>query len=235
MPLLMVIGSISALTVEEIEKIKKYIELGTILDVQFTDTDGETYIPLGYTAEVVGDDDSVTPATVTVVKNGSIVKADIVLGAPVIKGTTPFESSTEVTIEAEEGATIYYTTDGSTPNQDSSEYEDKITLSATTTVKAISVKDTYVSPVASKTFTKEAVVVETPVIAGETPFAESTEVTITAGDGASIYYTTNGDTPTAESTAYTEALTLSETTTVKAVAIKGGVSSEVSSKEFTKS
>lgn len=154
MPLLMVIGSISALTVEEIEKIKKYIELGTILDVQFTDTDGETYIPLGYTAEVIGDDDSVTPATVTVVKNGSIVKADIVMGAPVIDGETPFESSTEVKIEAEDGASIYYTTDGSTPTQESDEYTDKLTLDATTTVKAIAVKDTYVSPVASKTFTK---------------------------------------------------------------------------------
>ena len=153
MPLLMEIGSISALTTAEIEQIKKYIELGTILDVQFTDADGETFIPVGFTPEVVGDD-STTPASVTVVKNGNVVKADIVLGAPVIDGETPFESTTEVTIEAEDGASIFYTTNGSTPTEDSTEYSEALTLSATTTVKAIAVKGTYVSTVASKTFTK---------------------------------------------------------------------------------
>lgn len=153
MPLLMEIGSISALTTAEIEQIKKYIELGTILDVQFTDADGETFIPVGFTTEVVGDE-STTPASVTVIKNGNVVKANVVLGAPVIDGETPFESTTKVTIEAEDGATIFYTTDGSTPTEDSTEYSEALTLSATTTVKAIAVKGTYVSTVASKTFTK---------------------------------------------------------------------------------
>lgn len=153
MPLLMEIGSISALSTAEIEQIKKYIELGTILDVQFTDADGETFIPVGFTPEVVGDE-STTPASVTVIKNGNVVKANVVLGAPVIDGETPFESTTKVTIEAEDGATIFYTTDGSTPTEDSTEYSEALTLSATTTVKAIAVKGTYVSTVASKTFTK---------------------------------------------------------------------------------
>lgn len=153
MPILMVIGSISGLTTAEIEQIKKYIELGTILDVQFTDADGETFIPVGFTPEVVGDD-STTPASVTVIKNGNVVKAGVVLGAPVIDGKTPFESTTEVTIEAEDGASIFYTTNGSTPTEESTEYTEALTLSATTTVKAIAVKGTYVSTVASKTFTK---------------------------------------------------------------------------------
>lgn len=153
MPLLMEIGSISALSTAEIEQIKKYIELGTILDVQFTDADGETFIPVGFTPEVVGDE-STTPASVTVIKNGNVVKANVVLGAPVIDGETPFESTTKVTIEAEDGATIFYTTNGITPTEDSTEYSEALTLSATTTVKAIAVKGTYVSTVASKTFTK---------------------------------------------------------------------------------
>jgi hypothetical protein len=109
---------------------------------------------VAYTPEVIGDDESVTPATVTVINGGNVVQANIVLGAPVISGETPFETDTDVTIVAEEGASIYYTTDGSTPDQESTEYTDKITLDATTTIKAIAVKDTYVSPVASKTFTK---------------------------------------------------------------------------------
>jgi len=77
--------------------------------------------------------------------------------------------------------------------------------------------------------------VEAPTISGETPFSSSTEVTMTGPDGAEIRYTTDGSTPTAESTLYSEAITLSASATVKAIAIKDGTSSEVASKEFTKS
>lgn len=74
-----------------------------------------------------------------------------------------------------------------------------------------------------------------PAISGSTPFAESTSVTMSAESGATIHYTTDGTTPTAESTQYSSALTLSATTTVKAIAVKDGVSSSVASKTFTKS
>ena len=74
-----------------------------------------------------------------------------------------------------------------------------------------------------------------PTISGTTPFAETTSVTMSGPDGAEIRYTTNGSTPTAESTLYSEAFTLSDTATVKAIAIKDGQSSEVASKTFTKS
>lgn len=74
--------------------------------------------------------------------------------APTISGTTPFDDSTEVTISAAEGATIHYTTDGSTPTAESTEYTEALTLSATTTVKAVAVKDDLTSEVASETFTK---------------------------------------------------------------------------------
>ena len=73
-----------------------------------------------------------------------------------------------------------------------------------------------------------------PTISGTTPFAETTSVSMSGPDGAEIRYTTDGSTPTAESTLYSEAFTLSDTTTVKAVAIKDGESSEVASKLFTK-
>ena len=76
--------------------------------------------------------------------------------------------------------------------------------------------------------------VETPVISGETPFDESTEVSISGPDGAEIRYTTDGTAPNAESTLYSEAITLSDTTTVKAIAIKNGESSEAATKVFTK-
>ena len=77
--------------------------------------------------------------------------------------------------------------------------------------------------------------VNAPAINGNTSFAESTQVTMSGPEGAEIHYTTDGSTPTSESTLYSEAFSLSETTTVKAIAIKDGVSSEVVDKTFTKS
>jgi hypothetical protein len=72
------------------------------------------------------------------------------------------------------------------------------------------------------------------VISGETPFDESTEVSISGPDGAEIRYTTDGTAPNAESTLYSEAITLTDTATVKAIAIKNGESSEAATKVFTK-
>ena len=74
-----------------------------------------------------------------------------------------------------------------------------------------------------------------PTISGNTQFTDSTQVSMSGPDGAEIHYTTDGSAPTAESAVYSEAFSLSTTTTVKAIAIKDGVSSEVASKMFIKS
>lgn len=75
-----------------------------------------------------------------------------------------------------------------------------------------------------------------PVISGDETFQGSTTVTITAGEGTQVYYTVNGDDPTddrAERTIYTAPFTISQTTTVQAVAYKGENASSVSTKTFT--
>ena len=74
--------------------------------------------------------------------------------APEISGTSPFTDSTQVTIQGPQGAEVRYTTDGSDPNAESTLYSEAITLSATTTIKAIAILDGETSEVASKTFTK---------------------------------------------------------------------------------
>ena len=76
--------------------------------------------------------------------------------------------------------------------------------------------------------------VAAPVISGVSPFEETSQVSISGPEGASIYYSENGDDPDANDTLYTQPFTVDETTTVKAIAIKDGVSSQVTTKVFTK-
>lgn len=76
--------------------------------------------------------------------------------------------------------------------------------------------------------------ISAPVISGTTPFTSSTSVTMTAESGAEIRYTLDGSAPSTSSTLYNSAITLSDTTTVKAIAIKNGESSSVATKVFNK-
>ena len=67
-------------------------------------------------------------------------------------------------------------------------------------------------------------------------FTGKQTVTITcATEGARIYYTLDGSDPTADSTLYTGAFTLTESATVKAIAVKDGcTASEIVTAAFTK-
>ena len=76
--------------------------------------------------------------------------------------------------------------------------------------------------------------VSAPTFSGNTQFTESTQVSMSGPAGAEIRYTTDGSQPTAQSTLYSGPLTLTETTTVKAIAIKDGQSSSVTSRTYTK-
>lgn len=64
-----------------------------------------------------------------------------------------FDKSIEVKLNTTDGSTIYYTTNGSFPNKNSTKYEKPITLTKTTVIKAISYKDGYIeSDIVSRTF-----------------------------------------------------------------------------------
>ena len=65
-------------------------------------------------------------------------------------------------------------------------------------------------------------------------YLETKSVTIScATQGASIYYTLDGSTPTSSSTAYTGAISINESKVLKAVAIKDDKSSNVATAEYT--
>ncbi|MCR5131817.1 MAG: M6 family metalloprotease domain-containing protein [Prevotella sp.] len=64
-------------------------------------------------------------------------------------------------------------------------------------------------------------------------YTEAQTVTISCEtEGATIYYTTDGTTPTSGSTKYTGAITISETTTLKAIAIADGEESAVATAKY---
>ncbi len=92
-----------------------------------------------------------------------------------------------------------------------------------------------IAPRATTDFQEAAVLVAAPTItpAGGT-FAEAQEVTITADEGCTIYYTLDGTDPSDASTQYTAPFTVSEDCTVKAIAYnEDDNASKVASAEFT--
>ena len=263
-------------------------------------------------------------------------------GVPTISGADKFSDRTEVTITATPGAIIYYTTDDTVPTNRSKKYDTPITLTETTTIKAIAIEDGHImSDVVGMAFTKESsggssssggstdsgsetappqegtiqfdvsirpndsatVYVmqvtsladtdtmsyqysingtdyyslqklqtqetfgasqtvdlhvravgsddtilaagnreittpgasDVPTISGADKFSDRTEVTITATPGAIIYYTTDGTVPTNGSQQYNTPITLTETTTIQAIAIEDGhIMSDVVGMAFTK-
>ncbi len=84
------------------------------------------------------------------------------------------------------------------------------------------------------TYTAAAGVVEAPVVTGKDKFIDSTAITMTAGEGATIYYTTDGTEPTTASNVYTGPVTIKATTTIKAVAVKGSTLSSVITETYNK-
>ena len=120
------------------------------------------------------------------------------------------------------GATIRYTIDGSTPTSASPAYTAPIPVPMTKTIRAIAQKAGMAdSTVASATYTMQ---VATPTFnpgAGSYVLPQLVSIATTTPD-TTIYYTTNGSTPTTASTRYTGPILLLTDTTLKAIAVKSG-------------
>lgn len=210
----------------------------TISDVntttgEVTITDANS-LPAGYTIRYTTDGTDPTATTGTeysgpiAITSNCTVKAVVVRYGMVLtemasKTLTPvatpvisFDNTTnEATITClTAGATIYYTTDGSTPTPSSSAYSTPLSVTSSTTVKAIAVKGVTNSEVATLAITQVA----TPTVQNN----GSNAISITsATPGTTIYYTTDGSTPTTSSTEYTGPLTENVSgVTIKAIAVK---------------
>ncbi len=141
-----------------------------------------------------------------------------------------------VRLYMKEPGTIYYTTNDSTPTTSSSIYTTgPITISSTTTLKFFAV---------DKAGNKSPVYTEKYIIDKTTPTAYANSkgglynynknVRLYMSEPGTIYYTTNGSTPTTASTKYTDGITVSSTTTLKFFAVdKAGNKSPVYTEKYT--
>ena len=165
--------------------------------------------------------------------------------APVITPATGtyYEDQT-VEITAGDNCTIHYTTDGSEPTINSLVYDNTFTASytagGTTTIKAIAVDgDGNLSEVTTEVYTWGSPAV-TIYPESRNTTASSVNVTLTGSPAdALVYYTTDGSTPTTESTLYSGPFDVAleeigDQATVNAIAVYNGLTSEVASATYTR-
>jgi hypothetical protein len=149
-----------------------------------------------------------------------------------------YSSKQLVTISsATANATIYYTTNGLTPTTSSTKYVGPVPIGSTATLKAIATSSGLSnSAVASGLYTiKAATGVAAPSFSpAPATYPATTQVSMsTSTSGATIYYTTNGVTPTTASPKYVGPILVHVTSTIKAFASTGSASSAITSGVYT--
>lgn len=143
------------------------------------------------------------------------------------------EINSEIVLETEEGASIYYTTDGSEPTEQSILYNAPIKIDRNTTIKAYAVKDDYLDSEVV-TYDYKLLKASNPdIMFGEDIMGGKTVELSSDTADAKIYYTIDGSEPNETSTLYESAVSIYDDTTVKAIAIKKGyLNSNVMQKEM---
>ena len=145
------------------------------------------------------------------------------------------DAGVKITMEtATEGASIFYTTNGTDPSAGSNKYSTPLTFSKDIEIRAVAMKDgiekspVSVGRVSIKT--KKVVVEKDKTYASAVTFRADdageagVKITMeTATEGAAIFYTTDGTEPSAGSNKYSVPLTFSNDVEIRAVAIKTGI------------
>jgi hypothetical protein len=139
-----------------------------------------------------------------------------------VAGGVYYNNQTVTISDPTPAATIYYTVNGSTPTTASKKYVGPISITISSTLRAIATASGYTpSSGASATYN---FLVATPVVtpSGGT-YVDGQTVTITSDTAnAIIVYSTTGSNPNDNSTRYTGPITISSTKWLKTYAVKAG-------------
>ncbi len=193
----------------------------TVTPTVVVNQDANDEVPLNKTQDLIFELDTTAPEPV---------------GFSVPAGTYHTAKTVELTTEPD--ATIYYTTDGNVPTEASTVYEGPITVDTTMTIKAIAVDEAgNISNVASADYTIDLDTDLPDPVTFSVPggvYNSARSVELSAEEGATIYYTTDGNAPSVNSTEYTGAINVDENMTIKAIAVdEAGNVSELAEATYT--
>lgn len=198
-------------------------------------TDGSTPSPSStkYTGAIsVAQSEAIKAiATASGLSNSAVATATYTLNLPltqtpvisVATGTYTSVQTVKIT-DGTIGSKIYYTTDGSTPTTSSTQYKTPLSVSASETLNAIAVATGYApSTVASATYTINLTVDPPTFSPAAGTFTTIQKVTLAdTTAGAAIYYTTDGSTPSANSTLYSGPIAVNSSETINAIGVLTG-------------
>jgi hypothetical protein len=182
-------------------------------------------------------------AVVTVTGGGHVHTAQILVS---FMATAPpqfspaggtYTTAQTVTItDTTPGATIYYTTNGTAATAASTKYTAPVAVKANQILTAVAIAPGYSLGAASSASYVVTLPATTPIFSLNpgTYGAIQTVSIVESTPGATVYYTTNGATPTTSSTKYTGPITVAATETLKAIAVATSYStSAVASATYT--
>lgn len=193
------------------------------------DTDGTTQLG-SVTADTNGDwsitastlSDGTHSLTVTVTDaagNTSVASSPVNFTVDATAPTTTssatggtYGAPQTVTLSVNETATIYYTTDGTTPTTGSATYSSDISISTDTTLKFFAVDSLgNEESVVTLVFTIDTTAPTTTANIAGGRYNTPQSVSLSTNEPATIYYTTDGTTPTTSSATYSGEISVSDT------------------------
>ncbi len=143
------------------------------------------------------------------------------VSTPNISVTTATGSATFTLKSDSKDAKIYYTTDGSDPTTSDKKYSKSVKVTKSCEVRAVAYESGEYSPVGYYTVTVTKARAATPTVKA-TDVAGGKKLTMTSS-GATIYYTTDGSTPTTSDSKYSsKGVLITESCYVKAMAVRSG-------------
>ncbi len=140
-----------------------------------------------------------------------------------------YNTNMSVALMINKEGTIYYTTDGSVPTKFSNVYKGAINIGETTTLRYMAVDtENNISTIYTQTYIIDRTAPSASVNYKSGTYNKNLNIILKMSKAGTIYYTTNGSTPTTSSKKYTGAFTISKSTTLKFWAVdKAGNKSSI--------